>query len=78
MAFRAVVFDLYYTLVCHTRTGTREKAIARAAAAGISGEEWLRGWRAAGDRAARGELATTRARVCAALALTATTAATTA
>ena len=67
---RAVLFDLYYTLLYDTRTGTREKAIERAAAAGIPEEAWLRGWRAAGDRAARGELATTRARVCAALALT--------
>jgi putative hydrolase of the HAD superfamily len=66
---RAVIFDLYYTLLYDTRTGTREKAIERAAAAGIPEEVWLRGWRAAGDRAAKGELATTRARVCAALSL---------
>ncbi len=65
--YRAVIFDLYYTLLYDTRTGTREKAIERAAEAGVPEEAWLRGWREAGDRAAKGELATVRARVRAAL-----------
>ncbi len=69
MRYRAVIFDLYYTLLYDTRTGTREKAIERAAEAGLTEEAWLRGWQEAGDRAAKGELATLRARVRAALSL---------
>ncbi len=63
MSDRAVVFDLFHTLLYDEGTGTREKAIALAQAAGIAEEDWLRGWRAAGEDAARGRPATTLGRV---------------
>ena len=61
--YRAVIFDLFYTLVYDEGTGAREKAIEVAEAAGIAREDWLRGWRIAGDEAARGNPGTTRGRV---------------
>jgi putative hydrolase of the HAD superfamily len=41
-----VLFDLFYTLLYDEGTGTREKAMEVARAAGIAPEDWLRGWRA--------------------------------
>jgi putative hydrolase of the HAD superfamily len=65
---RAIIFDLFYTLLYDEGTGTREKAVELAKAAGIAGADWLRGWRAAGDDAALGRPGTTRGRVRRALA----------
>jgi len=53
-SYRAVIFDLYYTLLYDTGTGTREQARDAAAKAGIAPEEWIRGWRAVGDESGRG------------------------
>ena len=61
--YRAVIFDLYYTLLYDTSTGTREQAREAAAKAGIAPEEWIRGWRAVGDKSERGIAATMHARV---------------
>ena len=63
MSYRAVIFDLFYTLLYDEGTGTREQAVEVAEAAGIAQEDWLRGWRIAGDEAARGNPGTTRGRV---------------
>ncbi len=63
MTYRAVIFDLFYTLLYDEQTGTRERAIEVAQAAGIPEEDWLNGWSAAGDEAVRGNPGTTRGRV---------------
>jgi putative hydrolase of the HAD superfamily len=68
MTCRAVIFDLFYTLLYDEGTGTREKAIEVVRAAGIAEEDWLRGWRLAGDDAAKGDPGTTLGRVRRALA----------
>ncbi|NIR02709.1 MAG: HAD-IA family hydrolase, partial [Gemmatimonadales bacterium] len=68
MMAKAIIFDLFYTLLYDEGTGTREKAIEVAQAAGIAKDDWLGGWRAAGDLAARGRSGTTRGRVKRALA----------
>jgi putative hydrolase of the HAD superfamily len=65
---QGIIFDLFYTLLYDEGTGTRERALELATAAGISEREWLDGWRAAGDLAARGKPGTTRGRVRQALA----------
>jgi putative hydrolase of the HAD superfamily len=62
-ACRAAIFDLFYTLLYDEGTGTREKAIEVAERAGIPRDDWLRGWRAAGDEATLGNPGTTRGRV---------------
>ena len=67
-AYRAVIFDLYYTLLYDTGTGTREQAREAAAKAGIAPEEWIRGWRAVGDESGRGITPSMHARVGNALA----------
>jgi len=66
--YRAVLFDLYYTLLVDGGTGTREKAIEVAAAAGVPAEDWLRGWRATSEAAEVGAIPTMVARVRRALA----------
>ncbi len=65
---RAIIFDLFYTLLYDEHTGTREQVAQRVTAAGIEEADWLRGWRVAGDAAARGKPGTTRGRVRRALA----------
>ena len=65
---QAIIFDLFYTLLYDEGTGTREKAMEVARAAGIPEEDWLRGWRVAGDDAAKGNPGTTIGRVRRALA----------
>jgi len=66
--FRAIIFDLFHTLLYDEGTGTREKAFEVAKAVGIAEADWLRGWRAAGDAATKGNPGTTRGRVKGALA----------
>jgi len=66
--YRAVLFDLYYTLLVDGGTGTREKAIEVAAAAGVPTDDWLRGWRATSEAAQVGAIPTMVARVRRALA----------
>lgn len=63
MSYRAVVFDLFYTLLRDEHTGMREKAIEVAEAAGISRDDWLRGWRAGRDESDRGAIPSLRGRV---------------
>lgn len=63
MSYRAVIFDLFYTLLYDEGTGTREKAIEVARAAGIAEDDWLRNWRATSGLAVRGRLPTLSARV---------------
>jgi len=65
---QAIIFDLFYTLLYDEGTGTREKAMEVAQAAGIAEDDWRRGWRAAGDDAAKGNPGTTIGRVRRALA----------
>jgi len=65
---QAIIFDLFYTLLYDEGTGTRERALEAVKAAGIAEEDWLRGWRAAGDAATKGNPGTTRGRVRGALA----------
>ena len=54
--YRAVLFDLFYTLLYDEDTGTREKAIEVAEAAGIPAEDWLRGWQAGRYESDRGAI----------------------
>jgi len=68
MRYRAVIFDLFDTLMTGERTGTRERALEVVAAAGLSAESWLQAMRARADDAAAGRLPTLRARVREALA----------
>jgi putative hydrolase of the HAD superfamily len=56
MTIRAVLFDLYDTLLYARPTGTREKALEVIAAAGIPKEDWLRGWRTQFEISRRGEI----------------------
>ena len=65
---QAIIFDLFYTILYDEGTGTREKAVEVARAAGIAEDDWLRGWRVAGDDAAKGNPGTTIGRVRRALA----------
>jgi len=69
MTYRAVIFDLYQTLLYEQGTGAREKVIAEAQAAGITAEDWRRGWRATREDAMRGSIGSLRSRVRAALAI---------
>ncbi len=45
MIFRAVIFDLFETLIHAVESGRREDAIACVVAAGVSEEVWLKRWR---------------------------------
>ncbi len=63
MTCRAVLFDLYQTLVRDVGTGTREQAIALAEAAGIPERDWLRAWRSRMQDTWRGRIPSLRARV---------------
>lgn len=65
---RAIIFDLFCTLLYDEHTGTRDRAAKLIEAAGLSEQEWMDGWRVAGDAAARGKPGTTRGRVLQALA----------
>lgn len=65
---QAIIFDLFYTLLYDEGTGTRERALEVVKAVGIAEDDWLRGWRKAGDAATKGNPGTTRGRVKGALA----------
>ena len=67
MSYRAVLFDLFYTLLYDEGTGTREKAMEVAQAAGIAPEDWLRGWRAGREESDRGAIPSLLGRVSRAL-----------
>jgi putative hydrolase of the HAD superfamily len=67
--YRAIIFDLYQTLLYAPHTGTRERAIELAISAGVSREAWLRAWRETREEAMRGRIPTVRARARAALAV---------
>jgi putative hydrolase of the HAD superfamily len=69
MTCRAVIFDLFGTLLYTAYTGTRETAIRVLEAAGVPEADWLRGWRETFEAGARGELRTLRQRVVAGLAM---------
>jgi len=64
---RAVLFDLFETLLESHGTGLREKAIQIAQEVGVGREAWVRGWRTAFDEAARGHITSLRQRVAMAL-----------
>jgi putative hydrolase of the HAD superfamily len=63
VSYRAVVFDLFLTLVYDVGTGTRDEAIRMAEAAGIPESDWLRAWRARMHDTWRGRIPSLRARV---------------
>jgi len=63
MAFRAVIFDLFDTLMTAEETGARQRALEIVSAAGLSADRWLEGLRARADDATAGRLPTLRARV---------------
>lgn len=65
---RAVLFDLYDTLLYSRGTGTRDRAMEVAAAAGIRREDWIGGWRATLAASLRGTIPTLLERVRAVLA----------
>lgn len=67
MSYRAVIFDLFGTLMYVEYTGTRETAVQALEASGVAKEDWQRGWRSTFEAGARGELRTMRQRVVAAL-----------
>ena len=56
MMHRAVLFDLFDTLVYLRPTGARAETIRVAAEAGIPEAEWIAAWRSTVDRALRGEI----------------------
>lgn len=63
MSYRAVIFDLFYTLLYDEGTGMREKAIEVAEAAGIAQDDWVRRWSAGRDKSDRGAIPSLRGRV---------------
>lgn len=68
MTIRAVLFDLYDTLLYTRETGTREEAARLVAAAGLRPEAWVRGWRVALNESMRGRIPSLMGRVRRALA----------
>jgi putative hydrolase of the HAD superfamily len=56
MAYRAVLFDLFDTLVYLRPTGARAETIRVAAEAGIPEAKWIAAWRSTLDGALRGEI----------------------
>jgi epoxide hydrolase-like predicted phosphatase len=56
MSYRAVIFDLYDTLLFARDTNTRAEAYALVRAAGIAEEDWAREWKATSDLSCRGRL----------------------
>ena len=68
MSCRAVIFDLFYTIMGADRTAMRGKARAVVEAAGIAPEDWQRAWGAGRDDADRGVIPSLLGRVRGALA----------
>lgn len=56
MTIRAVLFDLFDTLVYAKNTGTRDRAIEMAASVGVQPDNWNREWRATLAEAMRGKI----------------------
>src|SRR5574340_526612 len=54
MSYRAIIFDLFDTLLYTTGTGTRDVAIARAGELGLTRERWVEGWRSSFELSSRG------------------------
>ncbi len=67
MSYRAVIFDLFDTLLYVVDTGTREMAFAALREAGVAEEDWRRGWRESFDLAVVGRTRSLRQRVLGAL-----------
>lgn len=67
MRYRAVIFDLFDTLLYVVDTGTREMAFAALREAGVAEEDWRQGWRATFDLAMVGKIGSVRQRVLVAL-----------
>ncbi len=63
MTYRAVIFDLWETLLRAVPTGTRSQAFALAAQAGFAEADLLRGWSSTWEGATRGTLRCIRDRV---------------
>jgi putative hydrolase of the HAD superfamily len=63
MNCRAVLFDLYDTLLYARPTGMREKALELISRAGIAEAAWLRSWRATLNPSLRGEIPSQRRRI---------------
>ena len=56
MRFRAVIFDLYWTLLYEDETGLSEKAEEVAAKVGVTSEAWHKAWHGTLQASWRGEL----------------------
>ena len=56
MRFRAVIFDLYWTLLYEEETGLNEKAEAVAAKVGVTAEAWHKAWHGTLQASWRGEI----------------------
>jgi putative hydrolase of the HAD superfamily len=63
MTIRAVLFDLYDTLLYAQPTGMRERALEVITQAGIDETAWLRSWRATLNPSLRGEIPCQRQRI---------------
>lgn len=63
MSIRAVLFDLFDTLVYMQTTGARAEGIRLVAQAGICEQRWIAGWRSISERALSGEIETLEERV---------------
>jgi putative hydrolase of the HAD superfamily len=63
LTYRAILFDLFDTLLYMTPTDNRARAVALLAAHGISEEDWWRGWREGFAPAVRGQTADLEERV---------------
>ena len=66
---RAVLFDLFDTLVYSPSADSREAVVALVEAAGVSRNDWRRGWHLSFEPAVRGDVASLRERVALALKL---------
>lgn len=60
---RAILFDLFDSLVYFPPVGVREEGIRLAGEAGLSEEQWISGWRSTGLAAACGEIKSLEERV---------------
>lgn len=65
---RAVIFDLYFTLLYDDDSGMRQRAAQVAAAAGVKPVDWVRAWQSTSNEGMRGTYPTMASRVRQALA----------
>jgi HAD superfamily hydrolase (TIGR01509 family) len=55
MSYRAVIFDLFDTLIYITETGTRKRVLELLEEEGLAREHWLQGWRSTFEQSILGQ-----------------------